>query len=260
MMQKNEDVLLEPWLKYHGRLFGYENLFIFDNGSTTFRTKEVLEQYEAEGVRVNREFTTVSDYAAKGEIIATTIRKLQTDQSYDVVFPLDCDEFVVLKDGDGATTDPRRIWNYTKTLIPYGGLHRVNKQFFNIINHPGEFGFGDYTKTVVVLDGAFDNSDHGHHYCTTRSGSYYRPCDLAYVHYHYKPLAMLKEHARSKLAPFVNVNDPAAVASFDGPGHHLRGYLIMTDQDFQNWHQGSGFYQFTEFNSLLTSLGTPIGF
>ena len=30
MMQKNEQTLLEPWLIYHGHLFGFENLYVWD--------------------------------------------------------------------------------------------------------------------------------------------------------------------------------------------------------------------------------------
>ena len=33
MMQKDEAILLEPWLTYHGHLFGLENLFVIDDGS-----------------------------------------------------------------------------------------------------------------------------------------------------------------------------------------------------------------------------------
>ena len=34
-MQKNEDLCLEPWILYHGYLFGFENIFILDHNSTT---------------------------------------------------------------------------------------------------------------------------------------------------------------------------------------------------------------------------------
>ena len=260
MMQKDEDALLEPWFRFHGKLVGYENLFVFDNGSSSAHCLKVLRRYEDQGANIDRTYSTVSDYAAKGEIIAAIIRRLQSDRTYDFVFPLDCDEFVVLRDGDTATISRDRIFSHAETLVPLGGLHRVGKQFFNIINRPGEFGIADYTKTAIVLDGTFEHSDHGHHHCTTSAGSNYGHCDFAYVHYHYKPLAMLKAHARSKLAPFVNVDDLAAVAVFDGPGHHLRSYLQMTDAEFSTWHQGSNFYEFVEFNALLRSLGTPIGF
>ena len=49
MMQKNEDDLLEPWIKYHSNMFGAENLFIYDNGSTSPLVAEVLEKAAVDG-------------------------------------------------------------------------------------------------------------------------------------------------------------------------------------------------------------------
>ena len=259
-MQKDEDILLEPWLKYHGSLFGFENIFLFDNGSTIRSVNDTLLEYERKGVRLDRRFASVADYALKGEIITECILDIQSRSSYDVVVPLDCDEFLVLKDRMGATTSFERILGHLHELSNTGGLFRVNKQFFNIINRPGEFGIGDYIKTIVVPDGTFVSSDHGHHFCTTTTGNRYTGCDFAYVHYHYKPLAVLRAHARAKLAPFVDVDDPAAVAAHTGPGHHLCRYLTMTETEFQAWHRGDSFYQFHEFNDALRDLDATIAF
>jgi len=260
MMQKNETVLLRPWLEYHGRLFGFENLFVFDNGSTELETLVTLREYERKGVHLDRSKNTVADYALKGDIIANLIRNFQHDKTYEVVFPLDCDEFVVLKDGSEATASKEKILAYTDSISGLGGLFRVDRQLFNVINRRGEFAIQNYTKTVIVLDGNFLSSDHGHHYCTLSSADGYRPCEFAYVHYHYKPLTMLKQHARAKLAPFVNVDDPAGISAFSGPGHHLIPYLTMTEDEFQNWHKGDKFFVFEEFTELLSQLNATIPF
>ena len=260
MMQKDEEALLEPWLKYHGDLFGYENLFVFDNGSTLSSVIQTLEAYERVGVHLDKSHPTVADYAMKGEIIANLVRSLQAQKAYDVVFLMDCDEFVVLKDGNGATINRERILQHAEAMQGNSALLRVSTQFFNVINRPGEFARGTHTKTVVALDGTFERSDHGHHFCTTSTGNVYSPCEFAYVHYHYKPLALLQEHARAKLAPFLNVNDLDAVKNFTGPGHHLCGYLTMTNDEFQNWHKGDSFYKFSAFNDKLESLEATIPF
>ncbi len=205
---------LKPWLEYHGDLFGFENLFLFDNGSTIPSVVSTLQEYAKKGVNYNDTYSTVSDYRLKGEIITDCVLKMQSEKLYDVVFLLDCDEFLILKDGSGATIDRSRIMSYLEAILPGQGVLRVSTQFFNIINRPGEFGVADYTKSIVVLDGTFLKTDHGHHFCSTTLGNVYRPSEFAYVHYHYKPLSMLREHARAKLAPFVDVDDPAAVAAF----------------------------------------------
>ena len=260
LMQKNETALIDPWLKYHCNLFGYENIYVFDNGSHISSVVDTLDAYKAKGIHLSNKYSTVADYALKGEIITDCILHIQENQTYDVVVPLDCDEFLVLKDGQGATTSHQRIMAHMQDLTTTGGLFRVDQQLFNIIGRPGQFGIGTYTKTIIVPDGSFVRSDHGHHFCLASGNRPYSPCNFAYVHYHYKPLAMLREHARAKLAPFVDVENLAAVASFTGAGHHLRPYLTMTEEEFANWHGGDQFYQFREFNERLAELGASIPF
>ena len=260
MMQKNKLALLEPWIKYHASLFGLENLFIFDNGSTHPEVIRTLDHVATAGANVELQHRTVAAYARKGEIIADCIRKLQAAREYDLVFPMDCDEFLVLKQGQGASIEREEILAYADLCTSATGLQRIDTQFFNVIGKPGYFCRSHYMKTAVVVDGTFQSSDHGHHFCTTRSGSLYQSCDFAYVHYHYKPLEMLREHARAKLAPFVDVDDPEALGSFNGPGHHLIPYVGMTEQYYRSWHGPGKFYHFTAFMQKMRELQATIPF
>lgn len=45
---KNEYILIEPWIQYHTKLVGYENIVIFDNNSTDERVLEVYRKYPIE--------------------------------------------------------------------------------------------------------------------------------------------------------------------------------------------------------------------
>ena len=260
MMQKNESALLEPWIKYHASLFGLNSLYVFDNGSTHPDVIAMLKHYRAAGANIISRHRTRSAYARKGDIIADCIRRLQAKRQYDVALPMDCDEFLVVKNDRGASVEHDCIHAQARRCVSAGGLLRIGTQFFNIINRPGFFCRSDYTKTAIVLDGTFVSSDHGHHSCTTSDGNLYKPCDFAYVHYHYKPLEMLRQHARAKLAPFVDVDNPEALSSFDGPGHHLVCYVHMTQQYYQSWHGPGNFYQFTAFTQKLSDLQAKIPF
>ena len=62
MMQKNEDELLGKWIAYHSYLVGHQNLFIYDNGSTSERTLEALSEAKAAGINVITEFASKQDY------------------------------------------------------------------------------------------------------------------------------------------------------------------------------------------------------
>ena len=53
-MVKNENDIIEYWIKYHGKLFGYSNLYIVDNMSND-GTYEIIEFYQNYGVNLFRE-------------------------------------------------------------------------------------------------------------------------------------------------------------------------------------------------------------
>ncbi|MCB1434952.1 MAG: hypothetical protein KDK75_21180, partial [Alphaproteobacteria bacterium] len=52
MMQKNEELLLPVWIAYFSHLFGPENLYVFDNGSTLPAVIDQLKHAEVKGVNV----------------------------------------------------------------------------------------------------------------------------------------------------------------------------------------------------------------
>jgi hypothetical protein len=104
-MQKNEGTLLRPFLRYHAALFGAENIYVVDNGSTDLAVIGELAAAEREGVCIDRTHGTIEDYLAKGNIIGDLVKRLDQDEKYDFYILLDCDEFVVLRQGNGYTCD-----------------------------------------------------------------------------------------------------------------------------------------------------------
>ena len=48
-MVKDEIDIVEVWLKYHGTIFGYQNLYVVDNMSDD-GTFEKLQEYQSKGV------------------------------------------------------------------------------------------------------------------------------------------------------------------------------------------------------------------
>ena len=76
MMQKNEEDLLGPWIQYHSELFGAENLYVYDNGSTSPIISEILADAQAKGVNVYLEYSKKSDFEGKGDILADKIQQL----------------------------------------------------------------------------------------------------------------------------------------------------------------------------------------
>jgi hypothetical protein len=109
MMQRDENELLEPWLVYHGYLFGYENLSVIDHGSVSPKVRDVLERYERLGVYVDRSHTDTIAYSRKAEIMGARLRELDGLRKFDFLFPLDCDEFVARRSESGFTCNREAI-------------------------------------------------------------------------------------------------------------------------------------------------------
>lgn len=108
VMLKNEHALVGAFLRYHANLFGAENLFVVDNGTTDQETLETLARFEAEGVNVDRSFSRKQDYTQKGKIVGNLIKRLDRDADYDLYILLDCDEFVVMKLQSEYTCSPQK--------------------------------------------------------------------------------------------------------------------------------------------------------
>ena len=99
-MVKDEVDIIEYWIKYHGELFGYKNLYIVDNMSTD-GTYEKIEFYKKIRVKLFRE----EDYKKKGEIMTKLIN---STHNYDIAFPIDIDEFIVYYNEDENKINPER--------------------------------------------------------------------------------------------------------------------------------------------------------
>jgi Glycosyl transferase family 2 len=252
MMQKNEDLLLEPWILYHARLFGIRNLFVFDNGSAPGVASDVLTRYEKLGLNVNRAFNTANDFDRKGEIIGNLIREFGRANTYESVFPLDCDEFVAVDSDAGISCRREPILSCLESL---GGRPVVAQIGYCLDNRPGFldlFRLVPFEKAFLPV-ATFAEIDHGFHQPRTLAGEPPVASPIRLIHMHFKPFDLVRRHARDKLAPFVNVDDAAAVAAFQGVGTHLVRYFAMSQDEY---YSDFGLYEYplVSFTGLLDQL------
>jgi hypothetical protein len=252
MMQKNEDLLLEPWIEYHAHLFGLQNLFVFDNGSASGVTIAVLLRFEALGLNVIRSFNTASDFDRKGEIIGNAIAAFRSERIYDAVFPLDCDEFVAVESDAGICCRRDDILTYLQTL---SGTRVASRIGFCLDNRPG---FADLFRLVpfqkaFVPVATFAAMDHGFHQPRNLDGAPPVESRLRLIHMHFKPFDLVKEHAKAKLAPYVNVEDAIEVANFRGVGTHLVRYFAMSSDQYYS-DMGLYDYPLVSFGGFLAEL------
>lgn len=88
LMTRNEFGLLEEWIKYHGFLFGLENIHVLD-GSDDPRIFAIYDKYTAAGLNVHHSTTGLNGLAAE----LSGLMRAQRD-SNSFLIKLDTDEFL----------------------------------------------------------------------------------------------------------------------------------------------------------------------
>ena len=108
-MVKDEVDIVEHWINYHGKLFGYENLFIIENMSSD-GTHTLCKKYRDKyGVNLKKH----PNYLEKGN----EMKKIYLENKCDIFFPIDIDEFVVFYDRNKNKIRFTNINKYLKKLI-----------------------------------------------------------------------------------------------------------------------------------------------
>ncbi|MCQ8279305.1 glycosyltransferase family 2 protein [Acetobacteraceae bacterium KSS8] len=236
-MQKNE-ILLEPWIIHHGILFGFGNLYVYDNGSDLASIKDILLRYAKLGVNVIWDCNKTEDFKNKGDIFAALIKKIQNEKSYDYFFPLDCDEFVMLSGENGFTSSKSEIDTYLDEHIGDDCVRAVNYQLINIPGKLDTFALIDFAKSVIP-NRPLRYLDHGFHEAALASGAPAVKSRLVYAHLHNKPFPILLQSARQKLSPFIDCDDKEAIRDYSGNGFHLTKYFLEPESRYHMAYERS---------------------
>jgi len=194
MMEKDEDDHLRSWLDYHSFLFGPENLYVWDNDSSSDKCRHTLGEYESRGVIVNYDLKTPTDFRRKGITFGQKMNELDAIGSYDFYFPLDCDEFLAVEYAPGVLRcDPDTIAEELAELSGEDRALGIQWAYYNIIGHKDYFWRIPHIKTFFRT-GTFEWMDHGYHEGRAKVPGR-RETRFVYIHYHYKPHAVIVKHS-----------------------------------------------------------------
>jgi hypothetical protein len=252
MMQRNEDRCLAPWITYHTHLFGIENLFVIDHGSDDPGVKATLARLASAGGKVVP-LPATADFRQKGSFISAALARVDAMRCHDLLLPLDCDEFVMIRDENGAPNCTREvILNYLASLRGIESPLLVAENFLNTQHNPEGFWPQPYRK-VFFTGGHAGAVDGGAHHCTSTA----MPeviTRVAYAHYHHKPYAVQLKMSREKLRAYVDVEDRAALAAYRGIGWHLVAHVLKTEAEYSAG-MTEGSLRIPALAALFTSLG-----
>jgi hypothetical protein len=252
MMLRDEALLLEPWLHYHGHLFGFENLFVYDNGSVAQTVIAVLRRFAAIGVNVDFSRKERHDFAAKGGVLGEKIIEFQAANSYDIALAVDCDEFIALAGPAGPSVSRNQILAEIERIDRAGAICQTEKCFYNVPGYLDQFWLAGHRKCIVPVP-LFRTFDLGLHWANRDDGIVYGATSFTYLHLHHKPFDHVVYGAKQKLQGRVDTANPEALRSFRGVGWHLAKYLLMTREDYYTYLDPGRmpFVRFTGFVRFL---------
>ena len=253
-MQKDEGLLLDAWLRYYGYLFGFENVEILDNGSSDPLTLAILEQFEAVGVLVHRQYDQVEHFETKGAIVGGIIDGWDRTYAYDFAMPCDVDEFLALFTAGGLCCRRGPMMAALDALIGCKQALWMETSLFNVPSQPGWVHPQVFPKGFLPSCSIL-SLDSGYHVPQSRLSEGTRRTDFTYLHYHNKPYELVQAHSRRKLSRRVDVNDSAALRAYAGAGAHMTKDLLMSRHAYARQFDNSITVQFEPFPALLRALG-----
>lgn len=114
---KNETDLVADFVKYHGRVFGYNNIILIDNNSSCPIVLQLYKQFQLLGVTIEHQPTYHG--RSQGEAFTKFMKKYKG--SCDFLIGLDTDEFLQFPDFLNYTTPcntKQRFEEYFQSLKP----------------------------------------------------------------------------------------------------------------------------------------------
>lgn len=123
---KNEYDLIEDFLRYHGTLFGYDNVVVIDNGSTHPHVLDVYQRYIPKGVTV----VTRTGYRRNQQGEHFTEIMGQYKQSAEFLIGLDTDCFFTVRD----SCDPEVIHTYLRSLPQDSDIFMMKTYLMSVVD------------------------------------------------------------------------------------------------------------------------------
>jgi hypothetical protein len=126
---KDEYDLIEDFINYHSYIFGVQNIYIIDNGSTNQKVLDVYDKFIAKGGTVYKHL----DYVYNGQSDAFIKYMNMHKDECKFLIGLDTDEFIYLNNVD-KPCDRNTILKYLENLPEDVTMFRILTYLFSIVD------------------------------------------------------------------------------------------------------------------------------
>ena len=253
MMCKNEIDIIRYWLEYYGALFGFPNLFVVDNLSNDGTWEVLLDYAKRLGVRAMRE----RNYMTKSRIVTQIARS--SAATYDLVIPVDTDEFIVYYDQATGEFSPDRVRPVLDTLTDPTRIYKMRylyaldrkEEYTNPIAEMTDFSItniGNWNKSILHAN-RVRFIDHGFHCeqprCLTQFTGFQQLPNLFLAHFHTRGYRMyIDKSVKQVVGRGIDPRNVALIRQLiaqNAPGKHhmLRVVAHAEGRSRQEWESAN---------------------
>jgi len=193
MVQKDEELLLRPWLFYHGYLFGFENLHVWDRGSALDQVRATLTEFAKLGVHVDF-LPAEGDDAGPASLIGAKVALLRLQGRHDIVLPMAPNEFLAVRTPDGLICHRSRILDELEAIRRAGHPAIIEQCFDSRAGFVDLFRYLPHRRWVIPV-GAFSGIDDALSQAALAPGQETSATQLIHIRMGAKPFAGPAEEA-----------------------------------------------------------------
>lgn len=214
---KNEIDFIEKWLSHNTRVA--DETTVIDNGSTD-GTLEILKS-AGDDVRLIKDH---SHFGRKGRICTHWMLKSDAD----ILVPLDADELVVFDDGTKINPDPAKAKEYLKGMpVNKNDRFQIRRIY---MRHPEEDGWWESCRSNkrIMARAGLKGVDAGFHGGHMEDNQKPIPCNISYLHYHFRNKEAWLKSTEQKLKARLGDrwDDLEFLKTYRKASHHVGKELI----------------------------------
>jgi hypothetical protein len=234
MMQKDEYLRLDAWIRYYSSLFGSSSLFLFDNGSTRQSVRERLKEAADSGCRVYWQYNRPEHYYQRENIFTEFIQNLDATDPHDFYLPLDCDEFIAVLHNGNVSLEKEQITAELAQYIESPDILKIHHKLWHNPYHINQYAHNTTSEKCFFAKHACAFLAPGFHKARAKKSDKTTTTNIIYFEFHYQPYKAHMQNSRDKLAAYTtHFSRPALKRYIKGRGYCFHCAVDMLKSEYE---------------------------